>query len=85
MPAAPVVVRTPSAHRRALIVWVAVYPTITLVLAVLGPLVGDLPLPVQTLAVTAVAVPPVTYVLIPALTRLERWVALAAARHESGR
>ncbi|MGL5860690.1 MAG: hypothetical protein ACRCY9_05480 [Phycicoccus sp.] len=69
----------PSAHRRALIVWVAVYPTITLVLALLGPLVHHWPLPLQTLLVTAVVVPPVTYVLIPALTRLERRRALTSS------
>lgn len=60
----------PSTHRRALITWLAVYPTITLALALLGPVTAGLPLPVRTLILTVLVVPVVVYVLMPALLRL---------------
>ncbi|MFG2292178.1 hypothetical protein [Streptomyces sp. NPDC048603] len=59
----------PSVHRRAFITWLAVYPTITLALLLLGPLTQDLPLAVRTLILTAVVVPVVAYWLIPALMK----------------
>lgn len=60
----------PSVHRRALITWLAVYPTITLALGLLGPAIGRLPLLLRTLILTAVVVPVVAYALIPLLLRL---------------
>ncbi|MFI5979846.1 hypothetical protein ACIBEA_03100 [Streptomyces sp. NPDC051555] len=59
----------PSAHRRALITWLAVYPTITLTLGLLGPAMTDLPLPLRTLILTAVVVPVAAYALIPLLMK----------------
>ncbi|MEU8774242.1 hypothetical protein [Streptomyces sp. NPDC048606] len=66
----------PSIHRRALITWLAVYPTITLALALLRPLLGDVPLPVQTLVLTVIAIPVVVYLVVPALMKVN--AALAA-------
>ncbi|MFE9393345.1 hypothetical protein [Streptomyces sp. NPDC006784] len=60
----------PSAHRRALITWLAVYPTITVTLGVLGPPTATLPLPVRTLILTLIVVPVAAYALIPALLRV---------------
>jgi antibiotic biosynthesis monooxygenase (ABM) superfamily enzyme len=57
----------PSTHRRALLTWLAVYPTITAAAAVLNPLTAHLPLVVRTLILTVVVVPAVVYALIPAL------------------
>ncbi|MEV0414132.1 hypothetical protein AB0I68_25785 [Streptomyces sp. NPDC050448] len=59
----------PSAHRRAFVTWLAVYPTITLTLALLGPYMNGLPLVLRTLILTAVVVPTVAYWLIPALMK----------------
>jgi antibiotic biosynthesis monooxygenase (ABM) superfamily enzyme len=50
-------------------VWLAIYPTITLVLELSGPLIGDWPLPLRTLALTAVVVPLMVFVLLPLLQR----------------
>ncbi|MFD9406462.1 hypothetical protein ACFWBN_05465 [Streptomyces sp. NPDC059989] len=68
----------PSVHRRALITWVAVYPTITIVLALLRPVLKDVPLALQTLVLTAIAIPIVVYVLVPALMKAN--AALTARR-----
>jgi antibiotic biosynthesis monooxygenase (ABM) superfamily enzyme len=65
----------PPRHRQALVVWLAIYPTITLLLELGGPVINDWPLPVRTLALTAVAVPLMVFVLLPALQRaLRRWL-----------
>ncbi len=60
----------PSVHVRALLTWLAVYPTITLVMVALRPLVSPLPLAVQTLVLTAIVVPVAAYGLLPLLTRI---------------
>ncbi|MFF7632280.1 hypothetical protein ACFZB9_03900 [Kitasatospora sp. NPDC008050] len=59
-----------SVHHRAVITWVAVYPTITLVLGLLGPHTAHLPLVVRTLILSGIVVPVVVYGLIPVLHRL---------------
>jgi hypothetical protein len=72
--------RPPSAHRRALATWLAVYPAITVVLGGLGPHIGRLPLLVRTLVLTAIVVPAAVYVLVPALLRLDAVLGRAARR-----
>ncbi|MGC0417153.1 hypothetical protein [Embleya sp. AB8] len=70
----------PSAHRSAFIVWLAVYPTITIALALLTPLVGELPLLLRTLILTAIVVPIAAYALIPLLHRLNASAVRATQR-----
>ncbi|WP_093801086.1 hypothetical protein [Streptomyces sp. Wb2n-11] len=60
----------PSVHVRALLTWLAVYPTITLVMVALRPWVSPLPLAVQTLVLTAIVVPVAAYGLLPPLMRM---------------
>ncbi|MEK2472251.1 hypothetical protein [Streptomyces noursei] len=68
-PATATSAAAPSIHRRALITWLAVYPTITLVLGLLGPITAHLPLLLRTLILTAIVVPIAAYALIPALMK----------------
>lgn len=66
----------PPRHRMALLVWLAIYPTITLLLALGGGLIADWPLPLRTLALTVVAVPLMVFVLLPRLQQaLSPWLA----------
>jgi len=66
----------PPRHRTALVVWLAIYPTITLLLAFGGDLIATWPLPLRTLALTLVAVPLMVFVLLPRLQRvLAPWLA----------
>ncbi|MEM1033486.1 MAG: hypothetical protein AAF928_13145 [Myxococcota bacterium] len=60
----------PSPHRQALVVWLCIYPTITLLLALFGPSLAALPLPLRTFVLTAVLVPLLTYVLVPRAHRV---------------
>ena len=66
----------PPRHRMAVIVWLAIYPTITLLLALGGSAIAEWPLPVRTLALTLIAVPLMVFVLLPRLQKLlSPWLA----------
>ncbi|MFF2081381.1 hypothetical protein ACFVXG_42250 [Kitasatospora sp. NPDC058162] len=68
----------PSVHRRALLTWLAVYPTITTAFLLLGPHLGSLPVPLRTLVMTAFVVPVVVYALMPLLLKAETRLARRA-------
>ncbi|MER5732038.1 hypothetical protein ABT084_27540 [Streptomyces sp. NPDC002138] len=79
-PAATPAPAGPSVHRRALITWLAVYPTITITLGLLGPVTAGLPLPLRTLILTAVVIPVAAYGLIPALMKANAALGRRAGR-----
>ena len=62
----------PPRWKTAIVVWLAIYPTITLVLWLAGPRIAGWPLALRTLAITAVVVPLMVYLLMPAFQRLLR-------------
>lgn len=65
---------TPTA-RRAVLLWTAVYPLITLVLALTGPVIGTWPLVARTLVLTLIVVPLLSFLIMPRLmARFGRWV-----------
>lgn len=66
----------PAHHRTALVVWAVTWPLITLVLLlVLSLLHGKVPIPLMTLAVTLIAVPLQSLVLLPAvMPRMMGWI-----------
>ncbi len=66
----------PKRHKAALLTWVGIWPTITLVLWLLLPsLLPRLPLPLLTLCVTAIVVPLMSYVVMPFLfRRFDGWL-----------
>lgn len=57
-------------HQLALMIWVAVFPTLAVLNLTLGPLLRDLSVIVRTFVLASVAVPIVIYVLMPRLHRL---------------
>jgi antibiotic biosynthesis monooxygenase (ABM) superfamily enzyme len=54
-------------YKTAAITWLAIYPTLTLILALFGDTLSEMALPLRTLAITAVLVPVAVYALVPAL------------------
>lgn len=65
----------PPRYKQAIVVWLAIYPTITIILLALGPRLEALPIPLRTLALTLLLVPLMVYVLVPTLNRLlHRWL-----------
>lgn len=60
----------PSKHQLALMIWVAVFPTLTVLNLALGDVLADLPSVVRTFVLATVAVPIVIYGLMPRLHRV---------------
>ena len=59
----------PSRHQLALMIWLAVLPTLTVLNLVLDSALEDAPIVLRTLIVATVAVPIVMYGLMPRLHR----------------
>jgi antibiotic biosynthesis monooxygenase (ABM) superfamily enzyme len=70
----------PSKHQLALMIWVAVFPTLTLINLAAGDVLSGLPSVLRTFVLATVAVPIVIYGLMPRLHRLRaRLIAARAA------
>ena len=65
-PARPV---GPSVHRRAIITWLAIFPSVLLGQIALFPVIGDWPLVVRTAVLTAFVVPLAVYLVVPQLMK----------------
>jgi hypothetical protein len=62
-------------HKRAVLIWISIYPLITLLLFVSADGLRGWPLPLRTLLLTIIAVPVVVYVLLPFYSRLfKNWL-----------
>jgi antibiotic biosynthesis monooxygenase (ABM) superfamily enzyme len=71
----------PPRYRMALITWVGAYSLITTILALLGPMMATWPLALKTLPLSVLMVVAMTWVVVPALTRLFRsWLAPESPR-----
>lgn len=57
----------PTKHQLALMIWVAVFPTLTVLNLLLGDALADLPSVLRTLVLATAAVPIVIYGLMPQL------------------
>jgi uncharacterized protein len=57
-------------YRTAAITWLAIYPTLTVILELFGDTLSKLALPLRTLVITAILVPVAVYALVPALRHL---------------
>ena len=69
----------PRRFRLALLTWVAAYAVITAILAPLGPTLASWPLVLRTLLLSVVMVVALTWLIMPAMTRLFRpWLAPSA-------
>jgi antibiotic biosynthesis monooxygenase (ABM) superfamily enzyme len=60
----------PTKHQLALMIWVAVFPTLTAINLAFGDLLSDLPSLLRTFVLSTVAVPIVIYGLMPRLHRI---------------
>jgi antibiotic biosynthesis monooxygenase (ABM) superfamily enzyme len=62
----------PSTHQLALMIWIAVFPTLTVLNVLVGPVLADLNVVLRTLILVTVAVPVVIYGLMPRLHKVRR-------------
>jgi hypothetical protein len=61
----------PKKWKMAVLVWIAIYPTITLLLALLGDQFAQVsPLPLRTFVITIIVVPLMVFSIMPAMQRL---------------
>lgn len=76
----PTPVPPPTKHELALMIWVAVFPTLTVLNLVLGDTLAGVPRVLRTFVLATIAVPIVIYGLMPRLHRLRaRIIARRAA------
>jgi antibiotic biosynthesis monooxygenase (ABM) superfamily enzyme len=68
----PAVPGPPTKHQLALMIWLAVFPTLTALNLALGGWLGTLTPVVRTFVLATIAVPIVIYGLMPQLHRLRR-------------
>ena len=62
--------RPPPKWKTALLIWLAIYPSITLLVLFFGQHLAQLPLMLRTLVMTAILVPLMVFVLLPWLQKL---------------
>jgi uncharacterized protein len=62
----------PPPYKMAILTWITIFPLITVIVALTGPLLADLPLGVKLGITTALTVPIMTWVVMPRVTRLFR-------------
>ena len=62
----------PLRHKVALLTWIGIYPVITVLLAFLGPRIAPWPLVARTFVLTASAIPLMTWLVMPTVTRLAK-------------
>ena len=60
----------PTKHQLALMIWLAVFPTLTVLNLTLGGTLNGLPIILRTFVLATIAVPIVIYGLMPHLHRL---------------
>lgn len=62
-------------HKRAFLIWLAIYPLITILFLLLGDHLVNFPVPVRTFILTIIAVPLVVYVILPVYHRMfDKWL-----------
>jgi antibiotic biosynthesis monooxygenase (ABM) superfamily enzyme len=68
--------KPPQKWKMTILVWIAIYPTITLILALFGNQLNEIhPMPLRTLVITAIVVPIMVMILMPLLQRIFiRWL-----------
>ena len=62
--------KQPPKWKFAVMVWIAIYPTITFVSYLIGDVIKEWPLPLKTLLMTGILVPTMVFVLLPILRKL---------------
>ncbi|NHM08281.1 hypothetical protein G4D82_13710 [Flavobacterium sp. CYK-4] len=62
--------KPPKKWKFALMVWMAIYPAITLLSYAIGDALKALPIPARTLIMTGILVPLMVYLLLPMLRKI---------------
>ena len=61
--------------KTAVMIWLGIYPTITIILWVMSPFIAPLPVPLKTLCLTLLVVPTMVWIVLPFLQKLlKNWL-----------
>ena len=67
--------KPPPKWKTAVLVWIAIYPSITILFLFFGEQLEQLPAPLRTLVLTLILVPLLVFVLLPLLHKtFARWL-----------
>jgi antibiotic biosynthesis monooxygenase (ABM) superfamily enzyme len=67
--------KQPPKWKFAIMVWIAIYPAITLASFLLGDTIQNLPLAIRTLIMTGILVPLMVFILLPLLGKImKNWL-----------
>jgi antibiotic biosynthesis monooxygenase (ABM) superfamily enzyme len=62
-------------YKMAILIWIAIYPTINLLFWILGDSLNSLPMYARTFVLTIILVPLMVFVLLPLLTKMfAKWL-----------
>lgn len=62
-------------HKRTFLVWLAIYPLITIIFLLLGDYLVKLPVPLRTFVLTVVIVPLMVYIILPFYNKIfDKWL-----------
>jgi uncharacterized protein len=76
----------PPPYKMALVTWILIFPLITAIIYFLGPTLARIPLVPRLAITTGIAVPVMTWVLMPRVTRLLKpWLYPALRKNALGR
>jgi len=78
----PPTIPPPTKHQLALMIWVAVFPTLTVLNLALADVFDDLPGLLRTFVLATVAVPIVIYGVMPRLHRVRARILMAGVHGE---
>ena len=76
----PMQLPPPTKHQLALMIWIAVFPTLTVLNLFLGDLLADVPSVLRTFVLATIAVPIVIYGLMPRLHKVRTRILSARRR-----
>ncbi len=67
--------KQPAKYKMAILIWIAIYPTINILFLVLGEPLAKFPMYIKTLVMTLIMVPMMVYVFLPFLTKtFQKWL-----------
>lgn len=67
--------KQPPKYKTALMIWVVIYPTINIIMLLLGNSLNEIALPLRTFIMTIILVPLMVYVLLPLANKLfSKWL-----------
>ncbi|MGB3946757.1 MAG: hypothetical protein WBM13_02125 [Bacteroidia bacterium] len=62
-------------HKRAFLIWLAIYPLITILFFLLGDFLVQFPIAIRTFILTVIAVPLVAYIILPFYLKVfDKWI-----------